>query len=330
MFDVRISRRLSVLHAKAALTPSGRLLLCQRIAGGRPVAHVAAEMGVARTTAYKWWHRFRDEGVAGLVDRSSRPHRIHRIPGHVEARIEELRRDRKWGPLRIAAALDMSSSTVRRVLVRRGLARLAWLDRPTGRVIRRYERDRAGDLVHVDVKKLGRIPVGGGWRLQGRNYETKRRRDVQRVGFDYIHSCVDDHSRLAYSEVLGDERGPTCAAFLRRAAGWFSELGIPIERVMTDNARNYRAAAVFRAAVAELGARQLFTPPYRPQVNGKVERFNRTLLEEWTYVRPYICNEERSELLPSYLHSYNHHRSHTALGSRPPISRVRNVPAQYT
>jgi transposase InsO family protein len=287
-------------------------------------------MGVARATAYKWWHRFRQEGVAGLVDRSSRPHRVHRIPESLEVQIDRLRRQQKWGPLRIAAVLDMSPSTVRRVLVRRGVARLAWLDRPTGRVIRRYERAQPGELVHVDVKKLGRIPDGGGWHLQGRNYETKRRRDVQRVGFDFIHSCVDDHSRLAYSEILSDERGPTCAEFMRRAAAWFGELGVPIQRVMTDNARNYRTAEAFRTAVAELGARQMFTQPYRPQLNGKVERFNRTLLDEWAYVRPYSCNEDRSALLPDFLHSYNHHRSHTALGSRPPISRVRNVPAQYT
>jgi transposase InsO family protein len=330
MFDVQLSRRLSVLHAKAALTPSGRLILCRRIAAGRPVAHVAAEMGVARSTAYKWWRRFQDEGVSGLLDRSSRPHRIRRTSAAIEERIDRLRRDQKWGPLRIGAALEMSPSTVRRVLARRGLARLAWLDRPTGRVIRRYEWAEPGELVHLDVKKLGRIPTGGGWRAHGRNAESQRRADRQRVGYDFIHTCVDDHSRLAYSELLADQRGATSAAFLRRAAGWFGELGIRIQRVMTDNARNYRDAAVFRMAVAELGARQLFTPPYQPQVNGKVERFNRTLLEEWAYVRSYACNEERSALLAAYLHRYNHHRSHAALGSRPPISRVRNVPAHYS
>jgi transposase InsO family protein len=244
--------------------------------------------------------------------------------------IDELRRQQKWGPLRIAAVLDMSPSTVRRVLVRRGLARLAWLDRPTGRVIRRYEREQPGELVHVDVKKLGRIPEGGGWHFEGRNAANRRRKNAQRVGFDYVHSCVDDHSRLAYSEILPDERGSTCAGFLRRAVSWFDDLGVPIQRVMTDNAKNYRTAEAFRTAVAELGARQMFTPPYRPQLNGKVERFNRTLLDEWAYVRPYACNGERSALLSDFLHGYNHHRSHTALGSLPPISRVRNVPAQYT
>jgi transposase InsO family protein/transposase len=330
MFEAQLSRRLSVLHAKAALTPSGRLILCRRIAAGRPVAHVAAEMGVARATAYKWWHRYGQEGVSGLLDRSSRPHRVHRIAVTVEDQIDRLRRQRKWGPLRIAACLEMSPSTVRRVLVRRGLGRLAWLDRPTGRVIRRYEREQPGELVHVDVKKLGRIPEGGGWHAQGRSYETRRRQKVQHVGYDFVHSCVDDHSRLAYCEILSDERGPTCAGFLRRAAAWFGELGIPFERVMTDNARNYRAAEAFRMAVAELGARQMFTQPYRPQLNGKVERFNRTLLEEWAYVRPYTSNQERSALLAGYLHSYNHHRSHTALGSRPPISRVSNLAAQYS
>ncbi|MGW3176223.1 leucine zipper domain-containing protein, partial [Streptomyces sp. NPDC001153] len=222
-------------HRNARLTVHGRRLLVERVRSGRPVAHVAAEMGISRATAHKWLGRWRAEGAAGLHDRSSRPHRTpHRTAAAVEDRICGLRQERKLGPARIGPILGLPTSTVHRVLTRHGLNRLAFLDRPTGQVIRRYERSRPGELVHVDVKKLGRIPNGGGWRVHGRAACPDRRRTT---GFDYIHSAVDDHSRLAYSEVLSDEKAATCAAFLSRAAAFFATCGIDrIERVLTDNA----------------------------------------------------------------------------------------------
>ena len=212
------------------------------------------------------------------------------------------------------------------MLRRAGLQRLDWLDRPTGRVIRRYERERPGELVHVDVKKLGPIPPGGGHKVHGRAARPNWKRGL---GYDYVHSCVDDNSRLAYSEILADEQGTTCAAFLSRAGAFFAENGVSIERVMTDNAFAYRHSHAFRDATAALGARQVFIRPHHPETNGKVERFNRTLLEEWAYVRPYTSNDQRARLLPGWLHLYNHHRTHSALGGRSPIERVNNLSGCY-
>jgi transposase InsO family protein len=312
-------------HPKAVLTPIGRLTLVDRIAHGRPAAHVAGEMGVSRATAYKWWRRYVEEGEAGLIDRSSRPLRSpRRTPARVERRIESLRRRTKLGPIRIAVRLHMPASTVHRVLVRQRLNRLSWMDRPTGRVIRRYEHDHLGDLVHVDVKKLGRIPPGGGWRIHGRLGPHH-----PSVGYDYIHSAIDDHSRLAYSEICADERGATAAAFWTRAVAFFAAHGIAVQRVLTDNAFAYRNSVAFRTAVSESGAVQRFIQPRRPQTNGKVERFNRTLLEEWAYVRPYTSNQRRTTALTTWLHIYNYHRAHTSLGLLPPISRVNNVSGHY-
>jgi transposase InsO family protein len=317
-----------VSHRNARLTVHGRRLLVERVRSGRPVAHVAAEMGVSRATAHKWLRRWRAEGEAGLHDRSSRPHRTpHRTSADTENRVCRLRQERKLGPARIGPILGLPASTVHRVLTRHGLNRLAFLDRPTGQVIRRYERSRPGELVHVDVKKLGRIPDGGGWRVHGRAACPDRRRTT---GFDYIHSAVDDYSRLAYSEVHPDEKATTCAAFLTRAAAFFATHGIlRIERVLTDNAWPYRKSFAWRQALADLGAAGKLTRIYRPQTNGKVERFNRTLLDEWAYLRPYTSNDERTAALADFLHTYNHHRCHTALGGQPPISRVNNPAGQY-
>jgi transposase InsO family protein len=316
-----------VAHPKAALTPLGRLLLIQRIESRRAVAHVADEMGISRATAYKWWRRYLEGGEEALQDRSSKPRRSpRRTPTHIERRIVRLRRTKKLGPIRISERMGVPASTVHRVLERHQLSRLAWIDRPTGRVIRRYERERPGELVHVDVKKLGRIPAGGGWRIHGRSVWRDRRNGP---GYDYIHSAVDDHSRLAYSEVCADERGATAAAFWTRAAAFFASHGIQVERVLTDNAFAYRHSIAFQAAVHESGAVQRFIRPRRPQTNGKVERFNRTLLEEWAYVRPYYSNSARTAALTRWLHIYNHHRAHTSLGKLPPIARVNNVPGQY-
>ena len=316
-------------HRNARLTVHGRRLLVERVRSGRPVAHVAAEMGISRPTAHKWIRRWRVEGEPGLADRSSRPRTTpHRTPAAVEARVCRLRQDRKLGPARIGPILALPASTVHRILTRHGLNRLAHLDRPTGRLIRRYERDRPGELIHVDVKKLGRIPDGGGHKVLGRQAGRARRNGM---GYDYIHSAVDDHTRLAYSEIHDDEKATTCADFLRRASAFFAARGISrIERVLTDNAWPYRKSFAWRQALADLGATGKLTRIYRPQTNGKVERFNRTLLDEWAYQRPYTSNTERSAALAGFLHTYNHHRCHTALGGQPPISRVNNPAGQYS
>ncbi len=319
-------------HRNARLTVHGRLLLVERVCSGRPVSHVAAELGISRATGYKWWNRWRVEGRAGLVDRSSRAHRIpHRTPQRLERQVCRLRRARKLGPARIGPLVGLPASTVHAVLVRHGLSRLAWMDRPTATVIRRYERDRPGELVHVDVKKLGRLRDGGGWRVHGRDSDQHRRaRDAPRVGFDYVHAAIDDHTRLAYAEIQPDETAATCAGFLRRATTWFAAHGINhVERVMTDNAMAYRRSAAWRDALAEIGATARFTRRYRPQTNGKAERFNRTLLDEWAYSRPFTNNTDRAAALPTWLHTYNHHRSHTALGGHPPITRVNNAAGHY-
>ena len=315
-------------HANARLNHYGRRLLITRVLEEGWTAAAAAEAsGVSRATVYKWLARFRAEGPAGLSDRSSCPaHNPRHLSVRAEERILRLRRRRKLGPHRLAALLGVPRSTCYAVLRRHGLQRLDWMDPPSGEVIRRYERARPGELIHLDVKKLGRIPVGGGWRALGRQPGLHH----VGAGYDYVHSAVDDHSRVAYSEIHANERAETCAAFLVRCNRFFAARGVPIERIMTDNAKAYRDAHVFREATALLGIRQVFTRSHRPQTNGKVERFNRTLLEEWAYVRPYQSNAARSRLLNPWLHLYNHHRSHTALGGLPPVARLNNLPGNYT
>jgi transposase InsO family protein len=322
-----------VVNAMPRLSPWSRLVLVERVMAGRPAAHVAAEMGISRATAYKWLARFRAEGVAGLSDRSSRPRRSPtRTDAATEALIIALRRDRRLGPARIAGIVGVPASTVHRVLTRHGMPRLAWLDRPTGEPVRRYERARPGELVHVDVKKIGRLRDGGGWRVLGRDSAEHRLAQISpRVGFEYVHCAIDDHTRLAYAEIRPDERGATCADFLRRAAAWFAQHGVDhIERVMTDNALAYRKSTAWAQALADIGATPRFTRRYRPQTNGKAERFNRTLLEEWAYARPFTSGDDRATALPIWLHTYNHHRTHTSLGGQPPISRVNNVSGHYS
>jgi transposase InsO family protein len=272
-------------------------------------------------------------GPDGLGDRSSRPRSspARTSPG-LEERIVRHRQLHKAGPHRIAAKLDVPPSTIYRVLVRHDLGRLDRLDRASGQEVRRYERRRAGELVHVDVKKLGRIPTGGGHRVRGRaatNAEKQRRHwRGKAVGYAYVHSAVDDHSRLAYSEVLADETGATCTAFWRRAEAFFAAHGVVVERVMTDNAFAYRGR-LFNQVLSEARILHRYCRPFRPQTNGKVERFNRTLLEEWAYIRPYWRECDRTRALAHWLHIYNHHRVHTAIGG-PPISRVNNLPRKYT
>jgi transposase InsO family protein len=315
------------MHANARLTPIGRLTMVMRIEAGRPVAHVAAEMGISRPTAYKWWHRWDELGAVGLVDRSSRPKSCpHQTTLAMESQIEELRRTLKLGPARIGYRLGVPPSTVHRVLTRLGINRLSWMDRPTGQAIRRYERERTGELVHVDIKKLGKIPDGGGWKVVGRQVGKKHNDSRKRIGYGYIHSAVDDHSRLAYSEILGNERKETASDFWLRAEAWFGELGIKVEEVLTDNGGCYRSK-LFDQSLGDIKHRR--TRPYRPQTNGKVERFNRTMLEEWAYIRPYASEAQRVEAFDIFLHIYNHHRGHTALGGKPPVSRVNDLPGHY-
>jgi transposase InsO family protein len=299
------------------------MVLVERVlVEGWPAARVAEAASVSRATVYKWVRRFVEEGPAGLEDRTSAPHRRPRALSLADVeRIVAARRTLKQGPHRLSYALGLPRSTIYGVLRREGAARLDHLDRPTGRVIRRYERERPGELLHVDVKKLGRIPDGGGWRALGRGPTTHARK-IQRLGYDYLHVAVDDHSRVAYVEVHPDERGVTAAGFIARAGARFAELGVAIERVMTDNAWCYTRSPSFAEALATMGAHHRPIPPRRPQLNGKVERFNRTLLEEWAYVRLYRSNDERLTALQEWVGSYNSQRPHTSLGGKAPASRL--------
>ena len=308
-------------HANSRLTPLGRRLLVDRINEcGWSVAAAAEAVGVSRQTAYKWLHRFEAEGEAGLVDRSSRPHRSPgRVPEVVEDRVVADRVEHREGPHLMAARLGIPRSTVYAVLRRRGLPRLRDLDRPTGVPVR-YERDCPGELVHVDIKKLAKVPNKGGWRIHGRGRAGK----TQRVGYEYVHSMVDDHSRFAYSEIHNNQRSETCAGFILRAAQTFASLGYRIDRVMTDNAWSYRKGQAFAQALAQLGAAHKLTRPYRPQTNGKVERFNQTLTQRWAYRQLYDTNQDRRLALTDFLHHYNHQRPHSALGNQPPITRIVN------
>jgi transposase InsO family protein len=315
-----------VSHANALLTPRGRLALARCVVEeGWPLRRAAERFQVSVTTAARWAGRYRLAGAAGMGDRSSRPRRSpRRTPTRVERRIIKVRVLRRWGPARIGFLLGLHPSTVHRVLARFGLARLSWLDRPTGRVVRRYEHPAPGDLVHLDVKKLGRIPDGGGWRTRGRHHRPHRHRGG---GYAFLHTAVDDHSRLAYSEVLTDERQETAAAFWTRASAYFTTCGITVRRVLTDNGSCYRSAA-FAAALGPVTHKR--TRPYRPATNGKVERFHRTLADEWAYAQPWTTDTERSAAYPHWLHRYNHHRGHTALAGHPPASRVTNLSGQNT
>ncbi|MEZ5209664.1 IS481 family transposase [Gordonia sp. (in: high G+C Gram-positive bacteria)] len=317
-------------HRNARTTYQGRLLIIERHRAGWPQAHIAKGMGISRRCVAKWINRFATEGESGLTDRSSRPHTSpRRTSAQVEVAIVELRTRERRGRDWVAAELNAAPRTVSRVLARHRVPRLCELDSITGELLRaskkttvRYERERPGELVHMDVKKLGRIPDGGGWRAEGQTTQNHRSRiNKTRVGYDYVHSLVDDHSRLAYSEVLPDEKGTTCAAFLERAIDYFSNHGITrIERLITDNAWAYRHS--LREVCARHSIAQKFIKPHCPWQNGKVERLNRTLQTEWAYRQAFTSNDERAAALAPWLEHYNTQRRHSSLGGLPPISRL--------
>jgi hypothetical protein len=318
-----------VSHGNARTLFHGRLLIVQRHQAGWPQAHIAKAMGISRKCVKTWLDRYAEEGEAGLCDRSSRPHHTPtRTSVEVESRVVELRRLERRGPAWIGAELGVPARTVSRILVRHAMPALAALDPITGQVIRaskvtavRYERDRPGELVHMDVKKLGKIPPGGGWKAHGRQLGRTSAQKKAKIGYDFVHSLVDDHTRLAYSEVLPDELGTTCAAFFARATDYFHAHGIDhIETLMTDNAWAYKWS--LRQVVADLGARQIFIKAHCPWQNGKVERLNRTLAIEWAYRLAFTSNDDRTAALAPWLEYYNTQRRHSALGGRPPISRL--------
>jgi transposase InsO family protein len=294
---------------------------------GWPLRRAAERFQVSVPTAARWAGRYRALGADGMEDRSSRPLVSPlRTPPRRERRIIALRVNRRWGPARIGYLLGLQPSTVHKVLSRFGLAKLSWLDRATGQVIRRYEHEQPGDMIHVDIKKLGRIPGGGGHRVMDRAAGKRNKTGTEanrRPGYAYLHNAVDDHSRFAYTEILEDEKKETAAGFWERANEAFKAAGITVKRVLTDNGSCYRSRAFKDALGPDIKHKR--TRPYRPQTNGKVERFNRTMLEEWAYARPYTSEAERVAAFPAWLHGYNHHRGHTSLKGQPPASRVTNL-----
>lgn len=320
-----------MFHRSARLTVHGRRLIVQRHQAGWKQAHIAAAMGVSRKCVGTWIRRYETEGEAGLETRSSRPHTMPtRTPAEVEQKVLAARAAHRQGPDVLGPRVGVAARTVSRILRRHGVPRLRECDPMTGDPIRsskatalRYERARPGELVHMDVKKLGRIPDGGGWRALGREATVghKHKHKQVPIGYDYVHSLVDDHSRLAYSEVLPDEKGPTCAGFLERAIAYFAAHGIiRIERLMTDNAWAYRYS--LREVCAEHGITQKFIRPHCPWQNGKVERLNRTLATEWAYSQAFTSNDQRTAALAPWLEHYNTERCHSALGGKPPTSRL--------
>jgi len=302
------------LHANAPHGPRGRAEMVRRvIQGTATAAEVAEDFGVSERTVRKWLARYRAEGQQGLQDRSSRPHRMPAATSPAQiTQIEALRRQR-WTGARIASRLGLGPSTVHRILGKLGLERLRKLAPP--KPAQRYEWTAPGDLLHLDVKKLGRIGHIG-HRITG-----DRRRQARGIGWEYVHVCVDDATRTAYVEVLPDEREHTARGFLDRVGAWWHQLGVRVQRVMTDNGSAYRSH-VFTGGCVALGARHLFTRPYTPRTNGKAERFIQTLLREWAYSRPYHTSAERRAWLPRWLHTYNFHRPHASLAACPPATRL--------
>jgi len=318
-------------HPNAVLTPNGR----RRMVGcvlekGWTVEVTAQRFQVDAKTVRKWRDRFLAEGEDGLWDRSSRPHRSpNRTPRRCRREVIRLRKKRRWGADHIAFEVGLAASTVQNILRAEGLGRLDTGDRATDRApVRRYQRDRPGELIHVDIKKLSGIPDGGGWRIHGRGQAPTVKRST--VGYRFIHTAVDDRTRLAYSEILADEQAVTAVGFWHRAHAWFAAHGITIEGALTDNGSCYRSR-LWRNALESTGATHKRTRPYRPQTNGKVERFHRILLEEWAYIRDWTSDHQRRRAYDGFIHFYNHHRSHGALGWATPASTLQdNLPAEHS
>jgi transposase InsO family protein len=308
------------VHKNARLTPAGREIMVRRVVeGGQTPEAIATAVGVCPRTVRKWGKRFRAEGLAGLHDRSSRPHRLRRPdPAAIIPRIEALRRQR-WTGAQIARETGVSKATVSRILRRLGLNRLRALE-PV-EPVRRYEREHPGELIHIDIKKLGRID-GIGHRITGdRRGQSSRRSRGQGLGWEFVHVCIDDASRIAFAQVMPDETKESATAFLKAALAYYQSLGVTVARVMTDNGGCYRAFD-FRDACRDLGLKHIRTRPYTPKTNGKAERFIQSALREWAYAQPYTHSDRRIAELPRWLHRYNWHRPHGSLDAKPPISRL--------
>ena len=329
-------------HANAALTPRQRLRIARLIVDdGWTIAHAADYFHVSWPTAKKWAHRYAELGEPGMTDRSSRPHtHPNQTPRPIVRKIIHLRTRKRLGPVEIGGLTGLPASTVHAVLVRERLNRLSHIDRRTGEPARRYEHDHPGSLIHVDVKKLGNIPDGGGWRFVGRTQGNKNRtatpgkarnaRHQPLMRHAYVHTVIDDHSRDAYAEIHDDERAETAVGVLKRAVSWFKDRGVTTERVLSDNGPAYRSHA-WRNACRQLGITPKRTRPYRPQTNGKIERFHRTLADGWAYSRHYSSEPARRKALPAWLHYYNQHRPHSAIGKVPPVTRLsNNLPGHYS
>lgn len=330
-------------HANALLTPRARLRLARLIVeSGWTYSSAAKMFMVSPRTAAKWANRYRAEGPAGMVDRSSRPRRSpNRTSEQLKRQIVRLRWRKRLGPVQIAGQLGVPASTVHAVLTRCRVNRLSHIDRVTGEPIRRYEHDHPGSLIHVDVTKFGNIPDGGGWRYVGKQQGNRnriatvdrtgqpRKNYKPQLGTAYLHTVIDDHSRVAYAEICNDEKAETAIGVLHRAVAWFADRGVTVERVLSDNGSAYRSFA-WRDTCAALNITPKRTRPYRPQTNGKIERFHRTLSDGWAYARLYQSEHERRQALPGWIHFYNHHRAHSAIGGLPPISRLNNLPGHHT
>lgn len=329
-------------HANAALTPKARLKIARLIVDqGWPVATAAKQYMVSWPTAKRWADRYRAHGIDGMADRPSRPRASpNRIPQHIVKKIVGLRWRKRMGPVQIAFRLGLAASTVHAVLRRCRINRLRYIDRVTCEPIRRYEHSHPDAMIHVDVTKFGNVPDGGGHRYLGRETGSKNSRATAnrtdqrtaagnpRVGKAFVHTVIDDHSRVAYAEIHDDEKAATAVGVLSRAVAWFAARQVTVERLLSDNGSAYRSH-IWRDACTDLGIRPKRTRPYRPQTNGKIERFHRTLNDGWAYAKFYGTETTRRQALPAWLHEYNHHRPHTAIGNQPPISRLTNVTGQY-
>ncbi|SEI99029.1 IS481 family transposase [Demequina mangrovi] len=328
-------------HANAALTPVQRARIGRLVVDdGWSIAEAARFFRVSWPTAAKWSQRYLERGRSGMDDRSSRPHRSpNRTPQPLVRKIVHKRIKTRRGPVEIASLTGAPASTVYAVLRRCRLNRLSHVDVRTGDVVRRYEHDHPGSMIHVDVKKLGNIPDGGGHRFVGRQQGARNRRATpgtvrdryrhELIGRAFVHTVIDDHSRVAYAEIHDDETAATAIGVLIRAVAWFAARGVHVEAVLSDNGSCYRSHA-WRDACHDLGIRHRRTRPYRPQTNGKIERFHRTMSDGWAYSKHYNSEKARRAALPAWLHFYNHHRQHSAIGKVPPITRLNNLPGHYS